>query len=764
MELVFDPRQTTEPARSNNGRAPVIAKPELPTFAKRRIPMMTRTWIRRLLTRKPCTIHKGLNRCRPGLETLEDRLAPATFNPLPATPDGAAGSLRAAIVAANQNADATNTINLTNGTYTLSEKLDRDLQIVDQNDQVPLKTLTITGHGAANTIVAGGTNWGNRIFEILSQPGQVQVVTFQDLAIQNGHARDAGFSGKHSGYDGWGGGLLINGGDVTLTRVVVQDNVARGNVQSFAFSPGGTGLGGGIYLASGNLTVRDSTIAHNQAIGGKGADGTKGSNGTRGVDGARGADGAEGSQGAPGDPGKNAMSGLDPRGGDGVKGGTGGAGQNGGNGGNGQAGGTGGAGAHGAAGGVGAGGGIYVAGGQLFLTNSVVSDNFAGAGAGGNGGDGGVGGNGGGGGVGGDGGEGGLGGDGGNGGIASKTILNLQFARGGKGGDGGAGGKGGNGGNGGNGGDAGAGGSGGGGGAGGIASGGGIFVGASGMLTLTSSTVANNQAIAGAGGKGGAGGNAGQVGAGGLNGSFGVGGYGGPYGFGGFGDPGGKGGSAGAIGAFGVDGKQGKKPDVGGNGGAGGNGGDVGLGTGGGIYAPTPGSVTLMGTNYVNGSAGYMDNNGIPAWGAGGAGGAGSAGGTVRGVGLIHGSAGHAGTHGSFTSGNSQKGIDSIFQRLGGGFAPSPGTPSRNTAFTLYIVMQNADGTIKTDFNGTITVQLISNPASGTLSGTLQVKAVNGIAHFTNLKLNKAGTYRLGVFVQGNTSIVGGASLLFKVV
>lgn len=719
--------------------------------------MMTRTWIRRLFTRTPRTIHKAPARCRPGLETLEDRMAPATFNPLPGTADGADGSLRAAIVAANQNADASNTIILTNGTYTLS--LDRELMIADSSPQVPVKTLTITGNGAANTIVAGA---GSRITQILSEPGVAEVVTFQDLAIRNGNAQDAG-STSRSAFERRGGGLLINGGDVTLNRVVVQNNIARGSDLSIPFSPGGNGLGGGIYLASGNLTINNSTIADNQAIGGEGADGTKGSNGTHGADGARGADGAEGSQGSRGADGENATSPFAPRGGNGGNGGTGGAGQNGVNGGNGQAGGTGGAGGNGNTGGAGAGGGIYVAGGQLFLTNSVVSDNFAGAGAGGNGGAGGIGGNGGIGGGGGDGGDGGLGGGGGDGGGATFTFFSggkglHNYARGGNGGDGGAGGKGGNGGNGGNGGAAGAGGIGGIGGAGGNASGGGIFVGATGMLTLTSCTVADNQAIAGAGGNGGAGGTAGQVGAGGPNGRFGIGGPGGGGSpFSGRGEPHGLSGKGGHYGAFGVDGKPGKKPDVGGNGGGGGTGGNVGFGTGGGIYAPTLGSISLMGTNFVNGDAGVIFNP-LPDWGPGGPGGPGGAGG-VR-----HGSAGQAGAHGLFTNGNKQAAIDSMFQHLGGGFAPTPGTPSHNTAFTLYIVMQNADGTIKTDFNGTITVQLISNPASATLSGTLEVKAVNGIAHFTNLKLNKAGTYRLGVIVEGDTSIVGGASRLFKVV
>src|SRR5262249_21269377 len=41
--------------------------------------MFTRTWTRHLFARPPRTIRKEPARCRPRLEALEDRLAPATF-------------------------------------------------------------------------------------------------------------------------------------------------------------------------------------------------------------------------------------------------------------------------------------------------------------------------------------------------------------------------------------------------------------------------------------------------------------------------------------------------------------------------------------------------------------------------------------------------------------------------------------------------------------------------------------------------------------
>src|SRR5437763_13908269 len=54
------------------------------------------------------------------LDALEDRFCPAVFNPSPRVPDGAPGSLRDAVIQANSNGDAGNTIRLQAGTYTLS--------------------------------------------------------------------------------------------------------------------------------------------------------------------------------------------------------------------------------------------------------------------------------------------------------------------------------------------------------------------------------------------------------------------------------------------------------------------------------------------------------------------------------------------------------------------------------------------------------------------------------------------------------------------
>src|SRR5689334_14871376 len=62
---------------------------------------------------------RSLFRRLPRLELLEQRALLSVFNPLAATPDGAPGSLRAAIIAANSN-HQNDTINLQAGTYNLA--------------------------------------------------------------------------------------------------------------------------------------------------------------------------------------------------------------------------------------------------------------------------------------------------------------------------------------------------------------------------------------------------------------------------------------------------------------------------------------------------------------------------------------------------------------------------------------------------------------------------------------------------------------------
>src|SRR5215475_9768752 len=69
--------------------------------------MTARTWFRKLFAR-PVTrsVRQAAARCRPHLEVLEARLAPAAYHVTSLSDDGSAGTLRWAITQANANAGA----------------------------------------------------------------------------------------------------------------------------------------------------------------------------------------------------------------------------------------------------------------------------------------------------------------------------------------------------------------------------------------------------------------------------------------------------------------------------------------------------------------------------------------------------------------------------------------------------------------------------------------------------------------------------------
>jgi hypothetical protein len=198
--------------------------------------------------------------------------------------DTGAGSLRAAVAAANANpgADAidfavTGIVGLTSG----------QLDITD--------SVTINGPGAGALTVSG--NYASRVFGIAGDP----TVTIANLTVANGATIDSpggGISvgggavtldhvtvsgnyadGTHddSGGSGAGGGIAMAGGTVTLNQVTVSGNYARG----WFGDSGGSGAGGGLYVAGGILTLDQCTVSGNYADGGS-AVGSYGSVGNSG--------------------------------------------------------------------------------------------------------------------------------------------------------------------------------------------------------------------------------------------------------------------------------------------------------------------------------------------------------------------------------------------------------------------------------------------------------------------------------------------------
>ncbi len=59
------------------------------------------------------------------------------------------------------------------------------------------------------------------------------------------------------------------------------------------------------------------------------------------------------------------------------------------------------------------------------------------------------------------------------------------------------------------------------------------------------------------------------------------------------------------------------------------------------------------------------------------------------------------------------------------------------------VVVRDSLGGTDSSFTGGIAISLASNPSGATLSGTSVVRPVNGIARFTNLAIDKAGSYTL---------------------
>src|SRR5581483_6795218 len=77
---------------------------------------------------------------------------------------------------------------------------------------------------------------------------------------------------------------------------------------------------------------------------------------------------------------------------------------------------------------------------------------------------------------------------------------------------------------------------------------------------------------------------------------------------------------------------------------------------------------------------------------------------------------------------------------------------------TVQVRVLDQFGNLVTTDNSNVTLTLGNNPAGGTLSGTLTVAAVNGIATFSNLSLDKAATGYTLQATDGNLSAATSSS------
>ena len=171
-----------------------------------------------------------------GLEALEPRQLLATFNP------ASVGDLIADINTANASTQD-DTIDLGGGTFTLTavdNTTDGDNGLPSIVDMATAGTLTIT-NGTIERSTAGGTP----DFRIL-RVGSGADLTLDGVTVQGGDIVGGGF-----GSAGWGGGVLVQGGNLS----VISGSIISGNN---AYGGGGIATYNG-----GSVNVTDSTVDGN---------------------------------------------------------------------------------------------------------------------------------------------------------------------------------------------------------------------------------------------------------------------------------------------------------------------------------------------------------------------------------------------------------------------------------------------------------------------------------------------------------------------
>ncbi len=177
-------------------------------------------------------------------------------------------SLRAAIMEANALAGGPHTINLPEGTYTLT--LTGAAENAAATGDLDInRSLNIVGSGPAGTIVEAGAGFGDRVFDIGPVTSGL-TVQFFNFRIRNGQATSIGggvlvnseSSAKLQGMvvtgnsSGDAGGGIANYGTLTVSETTVSSNTA-------------TNESGGIY-SNGPLSVWRGTISGNSTVGGNG--------------------------------------------------------------------------------------------------------------------------------------------------------------------------------------------------------------------------------------------------------------------------------------------------------------------------------------------------------------------------------------------------------------------------------------------------------------------------------------------------------------
>ena len=201
--------------------------------------------------------------------------------------DSGPGTLRAAITAANANADAdiikiafAGTIQLASALPSLSHEvqivgLKATANTVQPANGVQCRIFTV-GEGATVTISDLTIRNGIRTSTFVGGPGQgggiynAGTLTLLRCEVRGNQAIGSN-NLQGTGGAGRGGGIHNNiGATLTVDHCTVAGNTAKGGASSSVSGTGAHGYGAGIYN-NGVLTIRSSTISGNAAVGGSGS-------------------------------------------------------------------------------------------------------------------------------------------------------------------------------------------------------------------------------------------------------------------------------------------------------------------------------------------------------------------------------------------------------------------------------------------------------------------------------------------------------------
>jgi len=93
------------------------------------------------------------------------------------------------------------------------------------------------------------------------------------------------------------------------------------------------------------------------------------------------------------------------------------------------------------------------------------------------------------------------------------------------------------------------------------------------------------------------------------------------------------------------------------------------------------------------------------------------------------------------------------------GFFVQPNSANVRQVITppVEVVVRDSLGSTDSGFTGSIAIDLASNSTGAALSGTTVVRPVNGIASFSNLAIDKVGTYTLQASTSGAVTVTSTA-------